>query len=180
MSKQLFALFAMTLLCIACSAIEPQQQTKTPTAKPKVIPMQLSSPAFTHMGMIPKQYTCDGDDINPPLRISGIPAETQSLVLIMDDPDAPKGTWDHWIMWNIPPTSLIPENSAPGEQGMNSWPKKGYGGPCPPSGTHRYFFKLYALDAELDLSATARKAEVEQVMQGHILAEAELIGRYGR
>ena len=128
--------------------------------------------------MIPKKYTCQGEDINPLLKIEGIPQETVSLVLINDDPDAPGGTWDHWIVINIAPTQTIAENSVPGTQGKNSWGRNDYGGPCPPSGTHRYFFKLYALDTQLNLSEGASKKEVENAIKGHILEQTELIGLY--
>lgn len=140
--------------------------------------MKIASPAFADKAMIPKKYTCQGEDISPPLKISDIPAGTLSLSLINDDPDAPGRTWDHWLIWNIKPTGEIRENSAPGTQGKNSWGRNNYGGPCPPSGTHRYFFKLYALDCELDLPAGAPKAQLEAAMQGHILEQAELIGLY--
>ena len=105
--------------------------------------MKLASPAFAHNAIIPQKYTCQGEDISPPLTISDIPKGTVSLALINDDPDAPMGTWDHWLIWNIKPTAEIKEDSAPGTQGKNSWGRNDYGGACPPSGTHRYFFKLY-------------------------------------
>ena len=142
--------------------------------------MRLTSPEFEHNGMIPERFTCDGEDVNPTLNIEDIPPETKSLALIVDDPDAPMGTWVHWVVFNIPVTSRIEENSAPGKQGLNDFRKLNYGGPCPPSGTHRYFFKLYALDSELDLEEGVRKEDVETAMQGHILAQAELIGLYRR
>ncbi len=140
--------------------------------------MKLASPVFAHQAMIPRKYTCQGEDINPPLTISNIPEDTISLALINEDPDAPMGTWNHWLIWNIKPTGEIRENSAPGTQGKNSWGRNDYGGPCPPSGTHRYFFKLYALDTELDLPAGATKEELEKSMVGHILEQAESIGVY--
>ena len=140
--------------------------------------MNIISPAFAHNTMIPKKYTCQGKDISPPLTISDIPEGTVSLALIIDDPDAPMRTWDHWIIWNIKPTREIKEDSAPGTQGKNSWGRQDYGGPCPPSGTHRYFFKLYAIDTEMDLSAGATKGDLEAAMKGHILEQAELIGLY--
>ena len=128
--------------------------------------------------MIPRKYTCQGEDISPPLTIFDIPSGTKSLALINDDPDAPMGTWDHWILWDIKATATIAENTVPGVQGKNSWGRNDYGGPCPPSGTHRYFFKLYALDKTLDLTEGATKAHVLKAMAGHILAQAELIGLY--
>ncbi len=143
--------------------------------------MRIYSPEFNDNSMIPAKFTCEGMDINPQLLFSDVPEETKSLVLIMDDPDAPMGTWVHWVLFNIPAdVTGIPEDSIPDNaiQGLNSWPKNNYGGPCPPSGTHRYFFKLYALDVELELDDTATKKDVEQAMQGHILEKAELIGLY--
>lgn len=152
----------------------------TETQIPVVSELRISSPAFKMNGEIPIKYTCDGADINPPLLIEGIPEGTQSLVLIVDDPDAPGGTWDHWIVWNIPLVETIEEDSVPGTEGLNDFKKHSYGGPCPPSGTHRYFFKVYALDTTLDLPTTITKTNVEQAMVGHILAKGELIGLYTR
>jgi len=142
--------------------------------------LRMTSPAFENKGSIPSKYTCDGRDVNPPLKIEDIPKETQSLVLIVDDPDAPAGTFDHWIVWNIPPTERIEENSVPGTEGLNDLRKYSYGGPCPPSGTHRYFFKVYALDTKLSLNPNSRKRDLEKAMTGHILAKGELIGLYRR
>lgn len=140
----------------------------------------IKSSAFEHKGSVSSKYTCDGDDINPPLSIENIPEKTQSLVLIVDDPDAPMGTWDHWVAWNIPPVQKIEENSVPGTEGLNDFGKHAYGGPCPPSGIHRYFFKIYALDTKLDLNPNSRKKDVEIAMEGHILAKGEIIGLYSR
>lgn len=140
--------------------------------------LHVTSTAFKHLGLIPLQYTCQGDDINPPLSIEGIPAAAKSLVLIVDDPDAPSGNWDHWIVWNIIPTSAILENSVPGVVGMNDFSHNSWGGPCPPSGLHRYFFKVYALDCMLDLPASSRKRDVLKAMEGHIVAHGELVGLY--
>lgn len=145
--------------------------------------LKISSPVFPHDGTIPPKFTCDGTDVNPPLSVAGIPEKTRSLALIVDDPDAPARTWVHWVVWDIPPgTGEIPENSVPAgaTQGTNDFGKQRYGGPCPPSGTHRYFFKLYALDAPLALKPGASKGQVEEAMKGHILGQAELIGRYRR
>jgi len=142
--------------------------------------LTVSSPAFENNKLIPSKYTCDGDNVNPPLTIEGVPDETKSLVLIVDDPDAPMGTWDHWIVWNIPPTSKIEENTVPGTEGVNDSRKHSYGGPCPPWGTHRYFFKVYALNAKLNLNPNSNKKDVEKAMQDHILAKGELIGLYRR
>lgn len=145
--------------------------------------MKLSSSAFSQNEIIPKKYTCDGENVNPPLSIADIPKETKSLVLIVDDPDAPKGTWVHWTVFNInPEIKEIAENSIPkdGIEGMTDFGRPGYGGPCPPSGIHRYFFKIYSLDTKLDLKANASKKDLEKAMAGHILAKAELIGLYQR
>lgn len=138
------------------------------------------SSAFEHEGVIPTIYTCDGEGINPPLRISGIPEEAETLVLIMEDPDAPNGTYDHWLLWNISPKNFIPENSIPGTGGTNSAGKTGYQGPCPPAGFHRYYFYVYALDATLNLQAGADKHALEEAIKTHILAKGSLMGRYQR
>ena len=133
--------------------------------------------------MIPSKYTCDGENINSPFQIADVPSAAKSLVLISDDPDAPMGTWVHWTVWNIPlETKEIGENSAPigAVEGITSFGNKGYGGPCPPSGTHRYFFKLYALDKALDLPPSAKASDIEKAMTGHILDKTELIGLYQR
>lgn len=140
--------------------------------------LTISSPAFTNEGAIPSKYTCDGQNINPPLEIKGIPQGAQSLALIVEDPDAPRGIFDHWIVWNIQPGATIAEESTPGREGKNGFGKTAYGGPCPPSGTHRYFFKVYALDADLDLPAASSKRDLEQAMQPHLLAEGSLMGTY--
>jgi Raf kinase inhibitor-like YbhB/YbcL family protein len=149
----------------------------------KEVQMKISSTAFGHNGQIPKKYTCDGGDVNPLLKFEEIPANARSLALIVDDPDAPMGTWVHWVVWNMDPkTAEIKENSVPkgSMQGMNDFGKHDYGGPCSPSGTHRYFFKLYALDMTLNISANAGKPALESAMKGHILADAQLIGLYER
>ena len=152
--------------------------------------LALASTAFPRDGSIPAQYTCEGADRSPPLAWSGIPAGTKSLVLIVDDPDAPdpaapKMTWVHWLLYNIPPNvDGLPEAVAPAElpagtrEGINDWKRTGYGGPCPPIGRHRYFHKLYALDVVLPDLGKPAKARLEQAMQGHILAHAELVGTY--
>ena len=148
--------------------------------------MKITSSAFSDGALIPIKYTCDGDDISPPLVWSDIPENTASFVLINDDPDAPVGTWDHWILFNLEgKTTELAENVdlsklAGVQLGHNNWRRNDYGGPCPPYGTHRYFFKLYALDMKLDLPAGSSKQDIEKAMAGHILAEAELLGRYKR
>ncbi len=145
--------------------------------------MIISSSAFAEGQTIPKKYTCDGDGVNPPLEFKDVPAEAKSLALIIDDPDAPVGTWTHWILWNISPlTTSIAENSVPTEalQGKTSSGQNNYGGPCPPSGQHRYFFKIYALDTMLKIPTRSTADELIQAMSGHIISQAELMGKYGR
>lgn len=151
-------------------------------------PLKLISPAFKHGGKIPKRYTCDGEDISPPLKWVGVPKGTKSFAIICDDPDAPMGTWVHWVYYNIPAqVRSLPENIAPKEnpaiggiQGINDFKRIGYGGPCPPWGTHRYFFKLYALDEMLDLPSGLTKEELLKRIEGHILDKAVLMGIYSR
>lgn len=151
---------------------EPNRTIKTSS-------MNISSAEFKNNGPIPAKFTCQGEGINPELIIEGVPANIKSLALIIDDPDAPIGTFTHWLIWNIDPkTSTIKENSAPGVQGANGVNKNAYFGPCPPSGTHRYFFKLYALDSMLDLNAGASKSQLESEIAKHELARVELIGTY--
>ncbi len=148
----------------------------------------LKSAAFEEGGMIPKKYTCDGPDVSPPLTWTSAPAGTKSLALICDDPDAPVATWVHWVLFNLPAdTTKLPESVPPQEtlesrakQGTNDFRKTGYGGPCPPSGTHRYYFKLYALDTEIDLEAGITKKDLLKAMEGHIIGEGQLMGRYKR
>jgi Raf kinase inhibitor-like YbhB/YbcL family protein len=143
--------------------------------------LTVKSPAFQPNSPIPKKYSCDGEEMNPPITIEGVPKDSQSLSLIVDDPDAPHGTFDHWVVWDIPPsTTKIAERSVPGTEGLNGARKKGFMGPCPPSGTHRYFFKVYALDTQLKLGPKTTKRELEKAMEKHILAKGELIGLYKR
>ena len=143
--------------------------------------ISITSSSFQAGGDIPAKFTCDGTNVSPALQIGGVPNEAKSLVLIVDDPDAPRGLFTHWIIWNIDPkTTRVAENSAPaaGVQGTNDFGKRNYGGPCPPSGTHRYFFKIVALDIKLELKPSARRAELDAAMRGHVLAQGELMGRY--
>ena len=142
--------------------------------------MRIASPAFGHNVGIPKKYTCDGGDINPPLEISDVPANARSLALIVDDPDAPMGIWVNWVVYDIPVVSRIDENNVPGIQGANDFGRQDYGGPCPPSGRHRYFFKVYALDIKLNVQEGVAKQDLEKMMEGHIVAKAELVGLYER
>lgn len=153
--------------------------------------MKLSSSAFTHLAEIPQQYTCEGSDQAPPLTWSEVPAEAKSLALIVDDPDAPdpaapKMTWVHWVLYNITPHSTGIATGSSGKpelppgtlEGLNDWKRTGYGGPCPPIGRHRYFHKLYALDVVLPILQPATKASLEKAMQGHVIAQCELMGHY--
>ena len=145
--------------------------------------MKITSSAFQGRGNIPSKFTCDGGDISPPLRFEGTPGEAKALALIVDDPDAPGGLFTHWVVWNIDPkTNEMAEGSAPSNavQGKNDFGKSGYGGPCPPSGTHRYFFKIFALDRRLDLPVGSKRAQLEAQMRDHIIAQGELMGRYSR
>lgn len=142
------------------------------------INMRLTSPEFENNQYMPEKFSCQGEDINPVLVIEGIPADAKSLALIMDDPDAPMGTWVHWVVFDMPVVSRIEENSVPGKQGGNNSGRNDYHGPCPPSGTHRYFFKIYALDTALNLKEGSSKGALEKAMQGHILDKAELAGLY--
>ena len=182
----IFVVFIFIFLIIGCSAKVEQEEVigkgNQVREETEVVNMKLTSPAFENNGKIPSEYTCDGSGTSPELNIADVPKNAKSLVLINDDPDAPVGTWDHWIAFNIPTTTAkIEEGSEPeGLGGKNSWGKTGYGGPCPPSGVHRYFFKLYALDTTLNLKEGATKKDIEKAMQGHIIAKAELMGTYKR
>jgi len=150
--------------------------------------IKITSSAFEDGGLIPAKYTCDGADVSPPLQWNKVPEGTKSIALICDDPDAPMGTWVHWVIFglpadirelaeDVPPDKTLPNGA---RQGTSDFGRIGYGGPCPPSGTHRYFFKIYALDRELDLPAGARKRDLLKAMEGHIVGQGELIGKYKR
>ena len=147
---------------------------------PELTDLKVTSPVFVHNSSIPAKYTCDGENVNPPLNINGIPEGARSLVLIVDDPDAPMGTWVHWVVWNLPLREKIEENMISENEGMNDFRRQRYGGPCPPHGTHRYFFKVYALDTVLEMSPDSRKKDVEKAMTGHVLAKGEIVGLYRR
>ena len=173
------------LTLVACLAVEGEE--------PGSDPMEISSSAFQAEGRIPTRFTCDGEDVSPPLSWTGLPDGTRSLVLIMDDPDAPPGTWVHWVLYGLPGESRgLDEGVAKSERlddgslqgacwGVRSFSRVGYYGPCPPPGSpHRYVFRLYALDAKLDLPPRETKDRVLQALEGHVLAEAQLVGLYGR
>lgn len=143
--------------------------------------MRLTSPAFAYGRMIPPRFTCDGGDVSPPLRLEDLPDGAVSLALLVEDPDAPGGTWVHWLAYDIEPREEIVEGVAGlGTSGRNSWRRRGYGGPCPPSGIHRYVFRVFALDTALDLAEDLDRKAVERAMAGHVIEEATLMGRYGR
>lgn len=156
--------------------------TLIPTmVRAETVGLSLTSPNFVQHGFIPEKYTCEGKDVNPELIITHVPIRTKSLVLIVEDPDASAGIWVHWLLWNISPAQkTIKENSSPvgAVQGINDFGKRGYGGPCPPWGTHRYFFKLFALDTMLNLKDDSNKQNIENAMKGHIISQTELIGLY--
>jgi Raf kinase inhibitor-like YbhB/YbcL family protein len=147
-------------------------------SKTKQDALNVSSSAFEDEGDIPSKYTCDGEEINPPLFIENIPDGTQALAIIVEDPDAPKGTFDHWLVWNIPPERIIQENRIPGISGKNGAGKTGYHGPCPPSGSHRYYFHVFALDSNLDLPAGSDKKTLQLAIKSHLLAKGSLMGKY--
>lgn len=142
--------------------------------------IQITSPAFNNEGDIPSKYSCDGEGINPPLHIDNIPEAAKSFALIIEDPDAPNGVFDHWIVWNIEPVSDIKEANNPGVSGDNSAGKSGYHPVCPPSGSHRYFFYVFALDTSLDLPVGTRKKDLQSAMDGHIIDKGSIMGRYER
>jgi hypothetical protein len=177
----------LALILAACSPAYSPAATPVPlTPMEETMTFQLTSTAFAQGNPIPPVYTCTSRNVSPPLAWGDPPAGTRSLALIMDDPDAPAGDWVHWVIYNIPTSSrALPENISSDAQladgslhGKNSWGKLGYGGPCPPFGTHRYFFRLYALDATLNLKAGANKAELLRAIEGHLLELTELMGTY--
>jgi Raf kinase inhibitor-like YbhB/YbcL family protein len=187
MSLKLLVVIFLLAIVSGCTAGEKKDYSKEVDIIMQNI--SISSEAFRAGDAIPVEYTCDGRDISPALSWSGIPAGTQSIALIMDDPDAPMGTWVHWVLFNIPPNATgLPEGVPKHEtlsdgsvQGMTDFRRVGYGGPCPPPGKpHRYYFRIYALDTKLSLTSKATKADVVKAMEGHILARGELMGKYGR
>ena len=177
-------IMAISLFC----SCKDSEQTYSEAAGGKKMEIKITSSAFEDGGLIPAKYTCDGSDISPPLQWEAVPEGTKSIALICDDPDAPMGTWVHWVIFGLPAeTRELAENIPADEtlpngakQGISDFGRIGYGGPCPPSGTHRYFFKIYALDTELDLAAGASKRELLKAMEGHILSQGQLIGKYKR
>jgi len=177
----------MMPILLFCSCKESKQADLGAEGGTKM-EIKITSSAFTEGGLLPAKYTCDGTDVSPPLQWDAVPQGTKSIALICDDPDAPMGTWVHWVLFNLPAEAKeLTENIPPektlangARQGTNDFRKIGYGGPCPPSGTHRYFFKIYALDAKVNLEAGANKRQLLKAMEGHILAQGQLIGKYKR
>lgn len=190
MSRCLIPAIVLMLTAAACSSSTEEGDPTTDstaalapitTTEPEVTTMNLTSPAFEDSEPIPTKHSCNGVNTSPQLDIANAPATAVVLVLIMDDPDAPVGTWDHWIAYDIEPTTTIAEDDGSvGTSGLNSWMKTGYGGPCPPSGTHRYFFEIFALDAALGLGEGSDKESVIAAMEGHILEQATLMGTFTR
>ncbi len=182
--KMGYFLMAFSIFCFC----QNKKQSLPQKEEEKKMDIEITSTAFDEGGMIPAKYTCDGPNISPPLAWSSVPENTVSIALICDDPDAPMGTWVHWVLFNLPPeTKELPEDLPPKEivsngakQGKNDSRRIGYSGPCPPGGTHRYYFKIYALDTKLDLEPGVVKKELVKAMGGHILGEGQLMGRYQR
>lgn len=186
MTKKIIILItAAILLNTSCKGAKRNETKKQGEKK---MDIKITSTAFEDGDMIPSKYTCDGKNISPPLQWDAVHAETKSIAVICDDPDAPMGTWVHWVLFNLPPQTMqLPEDFPTDEtladgtrQGVTDFGTTGYGGPCPPSGTHRYFFKIYALDAEIDTVSVIDKAELLKKMEGHILAQGQLMGKYKR
>ncbi len=183
-------------LCGGCQRQQPQRAEnvnaavaqESETSGADKMSIKLTSEVFPAGGLIPAQYTCAGPNLSPPLAWTDVPAAAKSLALIADDPDAPRGTWVHWVVYNLPPATKELPAGVPaqatimggGRQGQNDFGQIGYGGPCPPSGTHRYYFKLYALNTQLNLPAGASKQDLLKAMYGHILDEGQLLGRFGQ
>lgn len=185
MLRKIVVLAAVSVLFCSC---KDSKQADSEVKGGGKMEIKISSPAFADGGLIPSKYTCDGADISPPLQWETVLEGTKSIALICDDPDAPVGTWVHWVLFNLPAETKELAENIPSDktlpdgarQGNNDWHRIGYGGPCPPGGTHRYFFKLYALDITLDLSAGATKAQLLGAMEGHILGQGQLVGKYKR
>jgi Raf kinase inhibitor-like YbhB/YbcL family protein len=188
-TRKRITLIVLASLCFySCKPATTNNSGDKGSQPPPKSEIKLRSSAFQDGGMIPSKYTCDGANISPPLEWSGIPQGAKSLALVCDDPDAPGKTWVHWVAFDLPSSrNSLPENVPPveeipggGKPGTNDFKKIGYGGPCPPSGTHRYFFKLYALDKALELGNNTTKDQLLKAMAGHVLGQAEIIGRYKR
>ncbi len=188
MFNRIFILLVSGILFCACQNNDSKQKEEPKDTGGNQMAFKITSPAFKEGELIPKKFTCDSSDISPALNWSGAPETTRSFALICDDPDAPMGTWVHWVLYNLPPNlsglaEAIPHSDTltnGARQGITDFGRPGYGGPCPPRGTHRYFFKLYALDTMLTLEGKVTKDDIEAAMKGHILAQCQLMGRYKR
>ncbi len=188
MTQKIFCLLIVFLLLCYCQSNRQSNAEEREMEGEKKMEIKIQSTAFEEGGMIPPKYTCDGENISPPLSWNSVPEDTKCIALISDDPDAPMGTWVHWVVFNLSPDIKgLPEGVPHGEilesgakQGKTDFGKTGYGGPCPPSGTHRYYFKIYALDTEINLEAGITKAQLLKAMEGHILAQGQLMGKYKR
>ena len=185
MIKKVVVLMAVSTLLICSCKSRAGNEQKEGGSK---MDIKVTSSVFKNDGLIPSKYTCDGEDISPPLQWEAVPQGAKSIALICDDPDAPMGTFVHWVLFNLPADTkelaekvpvdkILPDGAS---QGITDFGRVGYGGPCPPSGTHRYFFKIYVLDTKLDLPAGARKSQLLKAMDGHILAQGQLVGKYKR
>jgi len=187
MLKKIIVSLTLVFLLGACSKNDRKKEDSEKTGGAQMA-LKITSPAFEEGGMMPSQFTCDGEDVSPSLSWTGVPEKTKSIALICDDPDAPMGTWVHWVLFNLPPevtelAEAIPHGDTlanGARQGVTSFGEHGYGGPCPPSGTHRYFFKLYALDTMLTIDVKSSKDDLVAAMEGHILSEGQLMGKYKR
>lgn len=184
--RKLLCVPALLMLLCSCSS---RNADTAPAERAATMTVQVTSSAFKEGGSIPSKYACDGQNVSPPLAWNTIPDGTKSIALIADDPDAPRGTWVHWVLYGLPPSLReLPEHVPAsesilgngGRQGMTDFGKIGYGGPCPPSGTHRYYFKVYALDSDLHPNPGLTKAQLLKAMEGHILAQGQLMGKYSR
>src|SRR3954447_23886362 len=184
---------SMVVLLLPSCGRSPSTESLLPGKDPRTMAIHIESSAFTNGGTIPKVYTCDGKDVSPPLNWSGVPENARSLALICEDPDAPRGTWTHWVLFDLPASVgglgegvpaqervTLSEGGGTAIQGKNDFGKPGYGGPCPPSGSHRYFFRIYALDTELGLGPETNRQDLLRSIKGHVLAEGELMGKYSR
>jgi len=186
MLKKVVVLGVLSIL-LFCSC-KNHEQADSPAVGGKKMEIKITSPAFQDGGLIPPKYTADGANVSPPLQWDSVPEGTKSIALICDDPDAPVGTWVHWVLFNLPPETRELAENIPADralpngasQGTSDFGRIGYGGPAPPSGTHRYFFKIYALDTQIDLAAGAKKPQLLKAMNGHILGQGQLIGKYKR
>ncbi len=187
MLRNIFVLTVISVLFF-CSCEDGREADNRAEGGKEMEEIKITSSAFDQGGPIPSKYTCDGANVSPPLRWTGVPEGTVSIAIISDDPDAPMGTWVHWVLYNLPgQTKELAQDFPPDEtlpdgtrQGITDFGSTGYGGPCPPSGTHRYFFKIYAMDNKIDIVSVINKKDLVKAMEGHILAQGQLMGKYKR